>query len=54
MPLIERKLYQSTEIRERMVADLDWEVLVPKSVVRIIKEINGVDRLKALIKSDVT
>ena len=54
MPLIERKLYQSTKIRERMVADLDWEALVPKSVVRIIKEVKGVDRLKALIKSDVT
>lgn len=48
----ERKLYSSTEIREKMVRGENWEKLVPKSVVAIIREIDGVDRLRDLNKSD--
>jgi nicotinamide-nucleotide adenylyltransferase len=47
-----RKLYSSTEIRERIVKDEAWEKLVPKSVARFIKEIDGINRLKDLNKSD--
>ena len=50
--LFERKEYSSTEIREKMVKDQDWEKLVPKSVVAFIKEIDGINRLKDLTKTD--
>ena len=50
--LYERKLYSSTEIRERMLKDDSWQSLVPKSVVTFIKEIDGVNRLRDLTKSD--
>jgi len=48
----ERKLYSSTEIRERMLKDESWEKLVPKSVAAFIREIDGVNRLRDLTKSD--
>lgn len=48
----ERKRYSSTEIRKRMLEDKNWEELVPKSVAAFIKEIDGVNRLRDLIKSD--
>ena len=48
----ERKLYSSTEIRERMLENGSWEELVPKSVAYFIKEIDGVNRLRDLTKSD--
>ena len=48
----ERKLYSSTEIRERILKEESWEKLVPKSVAAFIKEIDGVNRLRDLTKSD--
>ena len=48
----ERKLYSSTEIRKRMLKDESWEKLIPKSVAVFIKEIDGVNRLRDLTKSD--
>lgn len=48
----QRKLYSSTETRERILADESWERLVPKSVADFIKEIDGVNRLRDLTKSD--
>jgi nicotinamide-nucleotide adenylyltransferase len=47
-----RKVYSSTEIRERMLNEGSWEQLVPKSVAEFIKEIDGVNRLRDLNKSD--
>jgi len=48
----ERKLYSSTEIRERMLRGENWEKLVPKNVAVFIKEIDGINRLRDLTKSD--
>jgi nicotinamide-nucleotide adenylyltransferase len=48
----ERKLYSSTEIRERMLKGKSWKELVPKGVAAFIKEIDGVNRLRDLNKSD--
>jgi nicotinamide-nucleotide adenylyltransferase len=48
----ERKLYSSTEIRKRMLKDESWEKLIPKSVAVFIKEIDGINRLRDLTKSD--
>jgi nicotinamide-nucleotide adenylyltransferase len=50
--LFDRKDYSSTEIRQKMVKDENWQKLVPKSVAAFIQEIDGVNRLKDLIKTD--
>jgi nicotinamide-nucleotide adenylyltransferase len=47
-PLIDRSEMQATEIRNRMVMGGKWESLVPAPVAKIIKEINGVERVKAI------
>jgi len=48
----ERKLYVSTLVRERMLKDESWKTLVPKSVVDFIMEIDGVNRLRDLNRTD--
>lgn len=48
----ERKIYSSTEIREKMLKGENWEKLVPESVTAFIRKIDGVNRLRDLTKSD--
>jgi len=48
----ERKVYSSTGIRTKMVKGEDWKKLVPKSVAAFIIDIDGVNRLTDLTKSD--
>jgi nicotinamide-nucleotide adenylyltransferase len=48
----DRKVYSSTEIREKIVKEQNWEKFVPKSVASFIKEIDGINRLKDLTKND--
>lgn len=48
----DRKVYSSTEIREKIVRGENWEKFVPKSVASFIKEIDGINRVKDLTKSD--
>jgi len=52
MPFIKREVYLATEIRKRMLAGEEWEKLVPSSVVKFIKEIDGDVRLRDLNKTD--
>lgn len=47
-PLVDRNEMQATEIRRKMAMGEKWEGLVPAPVARIIKEINGVERVKAI------
>jgi nicotinamide-nucleotide adenylyltransferase len=51
-PLYRREEMKATEIRKRMVAEEIWEDLVPIPVSKVIKEINGVERVKALSRRD--
>jgi nicotinamide-nucleotide adenylyltransferase len=44
---------RATEIRKRMVIEENWEDLVPKPVSKVIKEINGVERVKAISRRDI-
>ncbi len=53
-PLYRRNEMSATEIRKRMAAEEIWEDLVPTPVSKIIKEINGVERVKALSQRDVS
>jgi nicotinamide-nucleotide adenylyltransferase len=48
----ERKIYSSTDIRAKMIRGEDWKNLIPKSVAAFITEIDGVNRLSDLAKSD--
>jgi nicotinamide-nucleotide adenylyltransferase len=51
-PLYRREEMKATEIRKRMIAEEIWEDLVPIPVSKVIKEINGVERVKALSRRD--
>jgi nicotinamide-nucleotide adenylyltransferase len=51
-PLFMRNSYSGTEIRRRMLKDEKWEHFVPQNVVEIIKEINGVKRIRTVTQSD--
>lgn len=50
-PLIDRIEMQATEIRKKMMIGEKWEGLVPATVAKIIKEINGVERVKTIAES---
>jgi nicotinamide-nucleotide adenylyltransferase len=52
IPFFTRKLYVSTVVREKMVKGEDWQKLVPKSVADFIDEIDGVNRIRDLAKTD--
>jgi len=52
IPLYDRKVYSSTEIRKRMVKGEDWGEYVPRKVSAFIKDIDGVNRLRDLNRSD--
>ena len=51
-PLFNREIYSGTEVRKRMLTNEDWESLVPKSVIAVIKEIDGISRIKDLSKKE--
>ena len=52
-PLFNREIYSGTEVRRRMLVNQDWESLVPKSVFNVIKEIDGISRIKQLSKKEI-
>jgi nicotinamide-nucleotide adenylyltransferase len=51
-PMFKRKEYWGTEIRDRMIKGERWEELVPKAVVKVMREIKAVERLRDLSKTD--
>lgn len=53
-PLFNRKELSGTEIRNRMINDEDWQSLVPKATIDIIKEIDGLNRIKHLSKKEIS
>jgi len=52
IPFFDRQVYMSTVVREKMLKDESWMELVPKSVADFIIEIDGVNRLRDLAKTD--
>jgi nicotinamide-nucleotide adenylyltransferase len=48
----QRKVYTSTLVREKMLTGESWTKIVPKSVADFIKEIDGVNRLRDLARTD--
>jgi nicotinamide-nucleotide adenylyltransferase len=43
-----REIYNATEVRNRILNGGNWEELVPPSVVKIIKDISGVERIQQI------
>ena len=52
IPFFERQFYSSTIVREKMLLDNSWRTLVPKSVADFIAEIDGVNRVRELNRTD--
>jgi len=52
IPLYNRGIFSGRKIRELMLKGGSWEDLLPKSVVKIINEIDGVSRIREIAKSD--
>lgn len=52
IPLFQREVYSATEVRRRMLAGEDWKEPLPQSVVEIVEEIGGIERLRELATTD--
>jgi len=48
IPFFNRKMYSATEVRRRIIEGENWEELVPPAVAKIIKEIEGIERLREI------
>lgn len=47
-----RELYSGTEIRRRMLKGESWQNLVPEAVCEVIREIDGVERIREIARND--
>jgi nicotinamide-nucleotide adenylyltransferase len=52
-PLYRRDEMRATEIRKRMAAEDNWEDLVPEPVSKVIMEIKGLERVRAISQRDM-
>jgi nicotinamide-nucleotide adenylyltransferase len=52
IPFFERQFYSSTVVREKMLVGDSWKPLVPIGVADFIAEIDGVNRLRELHRTD--
>ncbi|MFQ5940482.1 MAG: nicotinamide-nucleotide adenylyltransferase [Nitrososphaerales archaeon] len=48
IPFLRREILEGTKIRRKIASDENWKGLVPKQVTKIIKEIDGVNRINML------
>ncbi|MGB9635663.1 MAG: nicotinamide-nucleotide adenylyltransferase [Thermoplasmata archaeon] len=48
VPVYDRETFSSSKIRQKMVNGEKWESLVPEEISNYMREIKGVERLKAL------
>ncbi|GAA0718863.1 nicotinamide-nucleotide adenylyltransferase [Halorubrum trapanicum] len=51
-PMFRRDVLEGTELRERMIRGRDWEGLVPDAVVDVIREVDGVERIRRIAETD--
>jgi nicotinamide-nucleotide adenylyltransferase len=52
-PFYKRQQFSGKEIRRRMLHDEPWDDLVPAAVYRIIKDVDGVHRVKKIARSPI-
>lgn len=53
-PLYDRLHLSGTEVRKRILNDSNWEELVPEATVKLIQEIDGIERLKNLSVKEIS
>lgn len=53
-PLYDRFHLSGTEVRKRMIENSNWEELVPNATIKVINEINGIERLKNLSIKEIS
>jgi len=51
-PMFRRDVLEGTELRERMIRGRDWTDLVPDVVVEVIREVDGVERIRRIAETD--
>ena len=47
-----RDVLEGTEVSERMIDGGDWQSLVPGAVAEVVDEIDGIERIQRVSKSD--
>jgi nicotinamide-nucleotide adenylyltransferase len=52
IPYLDRGTYSATNVRSRILERKDWEKLVPPAVARMVKELDGVERVRSMINKD--
>lgn len=53
-PLYDRIHLSGTEVRRRILEDKNWQELVPNATVELLREIDGVNRLKNLSVKEIS
>ena len=51
-PMFRRDVLEGTELRERMIHGRDWRELVPETVIDVIEEVDGVERIRRIAETD--
>lgn len=54
VPYLDRKRYSATNVRDRILERKDWESLVPLEVAKFVRKFDGVERVRALIRKDLS
>jgi nicotinamide-nucleotide adenylyltransferase len=52
IPYLNRDEYSATNVRARILERRDWKTLVPPAVERMVKELDGVERVRSMISKD--
>jgi nicotinamide-nucleotide adenylyltransferase len=52
IPYLNRSEYSATNVRTRILERKDWEKLVPPAVARLVKDLDGVGRVRSMINKD--
>ncbi|WP_050032018.1 nicotinamide-nucleotide adenylyltransferase [Halorubrum halophilum] len=51
-PMFRRDVLEGTELRERIIHGRNWTDLVPDAVVDVIREVDGVERIRRIAETD--
>jgi nicotinamide-nucleotide adenylyltransferase len=54
VPFLDREHYSATNVRNRILERKDWESLVPDQVASLVREFGGVERVRNLLKKDLS
>jgi len=53
VPYLDRKDYSATNVRTRILEEKNWEQLVPTAVASLVKQFDGVGRVRSITMKDV-